>query len=284
MRERTHGHIGIDLPVSGEQEPGRGVRPSRRRAPGPRPVRPQVPHAAPRPENAAAVRRPADPGGAARGSAARGGDSSVGRSRAASRAPAGPVGADGRGRAAAVLWLALRSGRHDGHWQCGGRWWAAWALVGAVGAGRAAGADVGGRCGRRRACGAVAERRARPSVVPGPRLLVSRPRPPVARRGDRIRRLLAGLALVLAAAAVVVGLGRLSDLAAQSRAAETPAVSHVAEVTVTVAAPGTVWDVADGVAPGASGPQRAAMVDRIVAANSLTSLRVWPGEVLRVPL
>jgi hypothetical protein len=99
-----------------------------------------------------------------------------------------------------------------------------------------------------------------------------------------MRRLLAGLALALAAAAVVVGLGRVADIAAQSRAAEAPAAAHVAEVTITVAAPGTVWDVADGVAPGASGPQRAAMVDRIVAANSLTSLRVWPGEVLRVPL
>ena len=130
----------------------------------------------------------------------------------------------------------------------------------------------------------MAERRARPSVAPGPRLLVSRPQPPVPRRGDPLRRLLAGLALVLAAAAVVVGLGRIADVAAQSRAAETPAVAHVAEVSVTVAAPGTVWDVADGVAPGASGPQRAAMVDRIVVANSLTSLRVWPGEVLRVPL
>jgi len=108
----------------------------------------------------------------------------------------------------------------------------------------------------------------------------------VVRRGERIRRVLAGLALALAAAAVVVGLGRVADLTAQSRAAEAPAAARVAEVTVTVtvAAPGTVWDVADRVAPGASGPQRAALVDRIVEANALTSLRVSPGEVLRVPL
>lgn len=242
MRQRTHGHVGIDLPVSGEQEPGRGVRLSRRRAPGPRPVRPHVP----RPESAVAVRRPVDPGGASRGSVA--GTAAVGGQAAGDVVAAGPGGVVGAGRTA-----------------------------GACGA-------VGGAAGVRRGSGAAAERPARPSVAPGPRLLVSRPHPPVARRGDRVRRLLAGLALVLAAAAAVVGLGRVADLAAQSRAAETPAAAHVAEVTVTVAAPGTVWDVADGVAPGASGPQRAAMVDRIVAANSLTSLRVRPGEVLRVPL
>ena len=95
---------------------------------------------------------------------------------------------------------------------------------------------------------------------------------------------MAGLALALAAAAVVVGLGRVADLTAHARGADTPAVVSNAEITVTIAAPGTVWDVADGVAPGVSGPQRAALVDRIVAANSLTSVRVWPGEVLRVPL
>ncbi len=98
---------------------------------------------------------------------------------------------------------------------------------------------------------------------------------------------------MLAAAAVVVGLGRIADLTAHARGADAPAVAQVAhvaqvgdsaEATVTIAAPGTVWDVVDGVAPGASGPQRVALVDRIVAANSLTSLRVWPGQVLRVPL
>ena len=89
---------------------------------------------------------------------------------------------------------------------------------------------------------------------------------------------------MLAAAAVVVGLGRVADLTAQSRATEMPVAAQVADVTVTVTTPGTVWDVADRVAPGASGPQRAALVDRIVVANSLTSLRVEPGAVLRVPL
>jgi hypothetical protein len=96
---------------------------------------------------------------------------------------------------------------------------------------------------------------------------------------------------VLVAAAVVVGLGRIADVAAQSRAAEAPAVGQVGvagvdagEVTVTVTTATTVWDVADRVAPGASGPERAALVDRIVAANALTSMRVAPGMVLRVPV
>jgi hypothetical protein len=111
---------------------------------------------------------------------------------------------------------------------------------------------------------------------------------------------------VLVAAAVVLGLGRIADVTARSRAAEAPAVSHVGqvgqlgqidevgqvtvgrvragEVTVTVTTAGTVWDVADRVAPGASGPERAALVDRIVAANALTSMRVAPGTVLRVPV
>jgi len=108
---------------------------------------------------------------------------------------------------------------------------------------------------------------------------------------------MAGLALALVAAAVVVGLGRIADVATQSRAAEGSAVSHpghvgqltvgrvgVGEVTVTVLTACTVWDVADRVAPGASGPERAALADRIVAANALTSMRVAPGTVLRVPV
>jgi len=174
--------------------------------------------------------------------------------------------------------------------------------AGAAGCGAASPGAVGGAG---RGCGSVAGRRPLwPSA--GPRLLVSRPAIPAPRRGDRLRRILAGLALVLVAAAVVVGLGRIADVAAQSRAAESPAASHVGqvgqvgqidevgqvavgrvragEVTVTVTTAGTVWDVADRVAPGASGPERAALVDRIVAANALTSMRVAPGTVLRVPV
>jgi hypothetical protein len=156
--------------------------------------------------------------------------------------------------------------------------------VGTVGVADGA-APVSAPGGAGRACGPAGRRGpVRSAGVLGPRLLVSRPAPC---RGDRVRRLLAGLALVLAAAAVVVGLGRVADAAGQSRAAEAPAavqVSGVGVVTVTVTAPSTVWEVADRVLPGASGPQRAALVDRIVVANSLTSLRVGPGTVLRVPL
>jgi hypothetical protein len=138
--------------------------------------------------------------------------------------------------------------------------------------------------GRPGSCGRTAEGvRLRPrstTTVYGPRVLVRRAPASPPRRA---RRIAAGLAVVLAAAAVVFGLGRLADATSQARASGAPVVA-VGEVTVTVHAPGTVWDVVDGVAPGASGPQRAAMVDRTVAANSLTSVRVWPGEVLRVPL
>jgi hypothetical protein len=140
------------------------------------------------------------------------------------------------------------------------------------------------RAGRRRGAASVAYRggHTRPSAA-GPRLLARRPGM-AQRRGDRVRRVMAGLALALAAAAVVVGLGHVADLTAHARGAGAPAVAQAAEVTVKVAAPSTVWDVADRVRPGLSGPERAALVDRIVAANSLTSLRVRSGEVLRVPL
>jgi hypothetical protein len=97
----------------------------------------------------------------------------------------------------------------------------------------------------------------------------------------RVRRIVAGFAVALVAGAVVFGLGWLADAASHARG---PAAPVAAEVTVTVDAPGTVWDIVDGVAPNATGPQRAAMVDRVVVVNSLATVRVWPGEVLRVPL
>jgi len=257
MRERVHGQIGIDLPGSGEQGVGRAVRPPRRRAPGPRPVRPYVPQAPVRRDGTPAARRPADP--APDGGRAPGG---------------GGAGRDGAVDGGVVGGIAVRA-------------------VGAAGGGAASLGAVGG-VGR--GCGSVAGRRpVRPPV--GPRLLVSRPGSLAPRRGDRLRRLLAGLALVLVAAAVVVGLGRIADVAAQSRAAEAPAASQVGqvgqvtvgrvdagEVTVTVTKAATVWEVADRVVPGASGPERAALVDRIVVANALTSMRVAPGMVLRVPV
>jgi len=303
MRERVHGPIGIDLPVSGEQGAGRGVRPPKRRAPGPRPVRPYVSQAAVRRDGTPAVRRPADPAAVERDGG--GGTAALGAGGVAGARPSegGPGWVDGRGavgQAGFAAWGsgAGRAGAVDGG-VVGG---SAVRTVGAAGGdaaplGRVGGA-VGGGLGvdvAGRGCGSVAGRPARPSA--GPRLLVARPGRPALRRGDRLRRLLAGLALVLVAAAVVVGLGRIADVAAQSRAAEAPAVSQVDQVgqvtvgrvgvggvTVTVTTAGTVWDVADRVAPGASGPERAALVDRIVAANALTSMRVAPGTVLRVPV
>ena len=288
MKERVHGHIGIDLPVSGEQGVGRGVRSPKRRAPGPRPVRPYVQQAAVRRE-AAAVRRPADPASVERDGGrvpgAPGADAALGVAVAR--------GSVGRPRLAAWGSGTGRAGAVDGG-VVGG---SAVRTVGATGGGAASLGSVGGAVGGAgRGCGSMAGRR-QPRPPAGPRLLVARPGRPAPRRGDRLRRFLAGLALVLVAAAVVVGLGRIADIAAQSRAAEAPTVSQadqigqftvgrvgVGEVTVTVTTAGTVWDVADRVAPDASGPERAALVDRIVAANALTSMRVAPGTVLRVPV
>jgi hypothetical protein len=147
--------------------------------------------------------------------------------------------------------------------------------------GRGVGSVAPGRVG---ACGRTAEgvRRSRQmTIVRGPRVLVRTPIPPMPQSAGRVRRIVAGFAVSLVAAAVVFGLGRVADAASHARAAAVPVV---AEVTVTVDAPGTVWDIVDGVVPSADGPERAAMVDRIVAVNALTSFRVWPGEVLRVPL
>lgn len=115
----------------------------------------------------------------------------------------------------------------------------------------------------------------------GPRLLIRGSIPASPQQAGRIRRIATGLAVVLLAATVVFGLGRVADATVQARESAAPVV---AEVTVTVYTPGTVWDVVDAVAPGANGPQRAAMVDRVVAVNSLDSFQVRPGEVLRVPL
>ncbi|HEX8520259.1 MAG TPA: LysM peptidoglycan-binding domain-containing protein, partial [Pseudonocardia sp.] len=54
-------------------------------------------------------------------------------------------------------------------------------------------------------------------------------------------------------------------------------------VLATVEPGETVWEVADRVAPGLSGPQRAALAERIAAENALDSARPPAGRVLRVP-
>jgi hypothetical protein len=53
-------------------------------------------------------------------------------------------------------------------------------------------------------------------------------------------------------------------------------------VTVTVTEEATVWEVAERAVPGASGAELAATAERIVADNGLSSVRVRPGQVLRV--
>jgi len=53
-------------------------------------------------------------------------------------------------------------------------------------------------------------------------------------------------------------------------------------VTTVVERGETVWDVVRRVAPGRSGPEVAALAERIVADNALASGRPWPGQVLRV--
>lgn len=124
----------------------------------------------------------------------------------------------------------------------------------------------------------------------GQRVLV---RPPVAVPSAvvlRVRRVVAGVVVGALAAALVVGLGLLGDAVSEMRAAIPAgpgviAVSGAADapMRVTVETPGTVWDVARRVAPAAQGPELAGVVERIVSANSLDSVVVRPGQVLRIP-
>jgi hypothetical protein len=119
----------------------------------------------------------------------------------------------------------------------------------------------------------------------GPRLLARRVRGSGAGLPLRIRmrRALAGAGLTVVAAAVVVGLGQLGGVVAQSRAGVDAGPAEPIATTVTVGPEVTVWEVARGVAPSASEPQLAALTERIVTTNSLTSVQLHPGQVLRVP-
>ena len=160
MRERTHGHVGIDQSESGEHDARWAVRPVRRVGSGPRPVRPAAPvpyarpDAAPRPIPVRVGQGP-EPG--------------------ASEQPAGE-------RASGVA--------------------------------------------RTRACarGADGALRAPSGVAAGPRVLVRHPRVSTPRRRERVRRFLAAVAVALAAAGVVVGLGHLADYTAQARSHTPPVV------------------------------------------------------------
>ena len=97
-------------------------------------------------------------------------------------------------------------------------------------------------------------------------------------RAPRLRRVVAGIALVAASAAVVVALGLLARVAEPT---PTP-VRPPAPVVVTAEPGETVWDVAARIAPGRPGAEVAAVAERIVADNALGSVRLEPGHVLRV--
>jgi hypothetical protein len=114
----------------------------------------------------------------------------------------------------------------------------------------------------------------------GPRVLVRRPvAEPLSRRGLRV---LAGLAATAATAAVVLGLGLLAGAASEGRGGAGSGAPARPVATVTVEEEGTVWEVAERVAPASTGPELAAMAERIVTDNSLTTVRLHPGQVLRV--
>jgi hypothetical protein len=123
-----------------------------------------------------------------------------------------------------------------------------------------------------------------PLPVRGVRPLARRPL--VVPRGSvslaRVRRVLAGLAVTVAAAVAVVALGVLADSAAAVRSAEESVRAPEGVVVVTVRAERTPWEVAQRLAPGASGPELGALAERIVTDNSLGSVPLHPGQVLRV--
>jgi hypothetical protein len=123
-----------------------------------------------------------------------------------------------------------------------------------------------------------------PLPVPGVRTLARRPL--AVPRGmvslDRVRRVLAGIAVTVVAAAAVVVLGVLADSTAAVRAAEESVRAPQGTVVVTVGAERTPWEVARRIAPGASGPELATLAERIVTDNSLGSVPLHPGQVLRV--
>jgi hypothetical protein len=121
---------------------------------------------------------------------------------------------------------------------------------------------------------------------------------PITAPGPRPRALVVA-ALTVAAAVVVVLLGLLADEVTAARAgapaapvAAAPAAFDTAvdaafdpadgTVTVTVGTEVTVWEVAERVAPSSSGPEVAALAERLVTDNGLSTVRVHPGQVLRV--
>jgi F0F1-type ATP synthase membrane subunit c/vacuolar-type H+-ATPase subunit K len=117
----------------------------------------------------------------------------------------------------------------------------------------------------------------RERVVERPGVGRARARRPVGEARHRLRRVVAGLAVTLASTAVVVGLGLIADAAGTAAARST--VPDGTRLVVTGLSD-TAWDVARRVAPEADA---AAVVERILADNGLTSVALEPGRTLRVP-
>ena len=60
------------------------------------------------------------------------------------------------------------------------------------------------------------------------------------------------------------------------------AVRRGTTLTVAVGSEETVWEVAQSVAPGGHGSRAGDLAERIIVDNGLSSVRVQPGQVLRV--
>jgi hypothetical protein len=74
----------------------------------------------------------------------------------------------------------------------------------------------------------------------------------------------------------------LADSAAAVRAAEESVAAPPGTVVLTVRDERSPWEVARRIAPGAQGPELASIAERIVTENSLGSVPLHPGQVLRV--
>jgi hypothetical protein len=100
----------------------------------------------------------------------------------------------------------------------------------------------------------------------------------------RALELLAVAGLMVATAAAVVALGLVAGVVAESRAepAVGPTIGTTTADTVTVGSEVTVWEVAQRVAPGATGPELGELSERIIVDNELSTVLVHPGQELRV--
>jgi hypothetical protein len=98
---------------------------------------------------------------------------------------------------------------------------------------------------------------------------------------DTVSEARSGAAAAVAAAPARIAAGETGAALAFSASSTAPSTAFSA-TTVTVGSEETVWEVAQRVAPAASGPEVAALAERLVTGNGLSSVRVHPGQVLRV--